>query len=757
MKRSENAISIYQELYFNPNETEVEQVHNRVANCIGNSKKQINKFEQILNDNIFRPNSPCMINARLKEEAEKLEDHDNNLVACFVIKLEDNMSSIMNMWSTCAKVYAGGGGTGFPITNLREKNSPIAAGGVASGPIEYMKVVQRISDTVKSGGKSRRAANLGCGRYNHPDIIEFINCKNNYDFSAINISVSVDDWFMNQVELENWEQKIELISPNHKKVVGELTVKEIWDEIINNAWSTGDPGLFFIDIINKNNPLPSLGKIESANPCGEVPLQGDSSCDLGSINLTKFIEESEFKFERFKEVIKTCVEFLDQIIDITSFPNKNIEQMMKKTRPIGLGIMGLADLFYKLEMTYGSKESITLFEEICKNLTITAFEKSIDLAEEKGSIDLGQDKDHFYNLLLGYGLSKEYLDKFKKVGIRNSNVTCIAPTGSISITAECSYAFEPQMALIWEKPLSDRNKTLKFINKDFLDACFKLNIIIDDEKINEIINNKGSIQSLDYPEEVKNIFITAHDLGWKKKLEMQGVAQKYISLAISSTCNMPNSATKKDVEEAYKLAYKLNLKGITIYRDGCKNCQPVNFGQIKDKDSTVIEPIKLPSKRIGETIKLESPNGTIYITGNKVNGKLIEIFLAMGQIGQLENLLINSYSKQISKSLQYHMPINIILDQMEGQGGLKFWFKLDEEKDITVSAESLLDAISKIIRYHFIEEEVDGYSIKDKSKSSPDESYNICPACGKRTLTFASGCRSGMCMNPKCTHGFSCG
>jgi len=485
----------------------------------------------------------------------------------------------MDMWSTCAKVYAGGGGTGFPISNLREKKAPIAIGGVASGPIpiEYMKVVQRISDTVKSGGKSRRAANFGNCVYNHPDVVEFINCKNNYDFSAINISVSVNDWFMQQVEEENWDENVDLISPNGKIKVGEITVKKIWNEIINNAWATGDPGMFFIDTINKTNPLPSLGPIESSNPCGEVPLQGDSSCDLGSINLNKFIKNGEFVWSDFKEQIRNSIEFLDQIIDKTSFPNKNIKEMMKKTRPLGLGIMGLADIFYKLKIKYGSEESINLFKDICKTLTVTAFEKSIDLAEEKEPISLGNDKSNFKLLLKQYGVKEEYLIKFDNVGIRNSNVTCIAPTGSISISADCSYAFEPHMALVWEKQLVECDKILKFVNHEFVDACLEVGIIIDDEKMKEIVNNNGSIQNLDYPKEVKEIFVTAHDCGWKKKIEMQAIAQKFITLAISSTCNLPNNATKQDVEEAYKLAWKNKLKGITVYRDGCKDFQLLNL------------------------------------------------------------------------------------------------------------------------------------------------------------------------------------
>jgi len=772
MKRSENAIAVYKSLYMNPDEKTVEEVHRRVATCIGENGTQIQTFEKLLNDNIFRPNSPCLINSW--NNTEHQSKYNNNLVACFVVGLEDTMDSIINMWNTCATVYAGGGGTGFCISNLRESGSPISIGGKASGPIEYMKVIQSISDTVKSGGKARRAANLASFWYKHPDSLDFVNCKKNYDFGAINISVLVDDEFMSLVDAGKWDHVIKLESPNKKiNIEKTVTVKQLWDAIINNAWSSGDPGLLFFDTINKSNPIPSRGAIRSTNPCGEVPLSDDSCCDLGSLNLNSFLVLKEnqnngnkykFDYDLFKLAIKPAIEFLDRVIDITSFPNEKFRKTMEETRPLGLGIMGFADILYKMNIPYGSDESVKLFEMINQCLTATSYEVSIDLAETKGAINLGSDVQNMRDLLKLYGVSDEYLLKFDKVGIRNSNVTSLAPTGSISISAECCYAFEPMMALVWEKPLSDRDITLKFINEEFLTRCKELNIDLNETLMNKIINNSGSIQNIDiFPETMRSVFITAHDVGWSKKIDMQAAGQKYISLAISSTCNLPNSATVSDVEKAYIKAWKLKLKGITVYRDGSLSTQPVNFGKITSIDSITSElnrllnnePIKLPLKRPGETVKFKSPHGSVYITCNKVNTRIVEIFLSMGKSGQLESLLMKNLSKQISKSLHYRVPIEVILDQMEGEGGHPFWFKLDEVKDISIQGESVLDAIAKMIRYHFVGKPVDGYVLDDVI-GIVDSSLEICPVCKNRTLQRAAGCRGGSCMDPICGYS-ACG
>jgi len=1134
MEHSENALAVYKSLYMNENETTIDDVHRRVAKCISQSDEQFKLFKDILDENKFRPNSPCLINAWETEEDKT--HYNNNLVACFVVGLKDEMKSIIDMWNTCATVYAGGGGTGFCISNLREAKAPISIGGKASGPIEYLKVVQSISDTVKSGGKARRAANLASFWYKHPDIIDFIQCKKNNNFSAVNISILVDDEFMTFVEEGKWDEKIELRSPNKNTLIKTVTVKDIWKPLVQNAWEKGDPGLLFFNSTNDTNPLPSKGDVRSTNPClpiwapiktndgykylyqlnnsihidssnrecsdvfktasdecvyqielqsglclyltgnhlvtqsndidievdklnigdpiqmdytpieyiesiseqekgfiagilfadgalftdntkhkigcsfslgdkellfenefiapirkhlydesltfkqhhqndnckilrlnkdyhinliidnifkaenksnfdlfqhtpsfqlgfingmiscdghilnnsrsktvsinqsgnngyrilkqiqlslsafgvysnlnlcnkgkmdpkgrgfyrnpsyrleitdvkglsniitlvhefkqsemikciaeygphkdkrietlknsqkiksitefsyedvfdinvpdgehfvtsagvvhncGEVPLFDDSCCDLGSINLNKCLilkdnqdngNKYKFDYSILENIVKVSVEFLDQVIDVTSFPNDRFKKTMTTTRPLGLGLMGFADILYKMNIPYGSDESIKLFEIICQNITIKALEHSIDLAESKGSISLGKDKKVIKKLLKDHGVSNKYLQKFDNVGIRNSHVTSLAPTGSISISADCCYAFEPMMALVWEKPLTDRNQTLKFVNEEFLNRCHAEDIELTDDIMNEIIDNNGSIQKIDYfPESIRNIFVTAHDVGWSKKIDMQAAGQRYITLAISSTCNLPNNATFSDVEKAYIKAWKLGLKGITVYRDGSLDTQPVNFGKIRDKDGDIIdekdpsikaEPINLPNKRPGTTVKFKSPHGSVYITCNKYKGEIVELFLSMGKSGQLESLLIKNLSKQISKSLHHRVPIETILSQMEGEGGHPFWFMLDEDKvngngdkGIRVSAESVLDAIAKMVRYHFVELPVDGYCLNDIEGKKIDTSLEICPVCRNRTLQRSAGCRGGSCIDPTCGYS-ACG
>lgn len=778
MIRSENAIAVYKSLYMNEDETTADEVHHRVASCVSETEVQYDRFLQILDDNIFRPNSPCLINAW--DGKENKSKYNNNLVACFVVGLDDTMSSIIEMWNTCATVYAGGGGTGFCISNLREKNSPLSIGGNASGPIEYLKVVQSISDTVKSGGKARRAANLASFWYKHPDIMDFISCKKTNDFSAVNISILVDDEFMTFVEEGRWDHKIDLVSPNKDEVVGSVTVKDVWGSIVENAWQSGDPGLLFYDITNAKNPIPGRGAVKSTNPCGEVPLSDHSCCDLGSLNLNRFLVKKEgqengnvwkFDYDLFRAAIKTAVEFLDQVIDVTSFPNTKFKKTMTETRPLGLGIMGFADILYKMNIPYGCDESFQLFEHLCQFMTVTAYEHSIDLADTKTAIDLKGDTETMRKLLMEYGVSEPYLKKFDKVGIRNSHVTSLAPTGSISISADCCYAFEPMMAIVWEKPLADRDQTLKFVNEEFMSRCSSEGIEINDAIMERIIADRGSIQHIDeIPDHIKSVFVTAHDVGWSKKIDMQAAGQKYISLAISSTCNLPNNATTADVEKAYIKAWKLGLKGITIYRDGSLEVQPVNFGKVKDfnEDDEVdpkikAQPIKLPNKRNGDTVKFRSPHGSVYITCNKYKGEIVEIFLAMGKSGQLESLLIKNLSKQISKSLHHRVPIETILAQMEGEGGHPFWFMLDEDKPngngdigIRVSAESVLDAIAKMIRYHFVGKPVDGYCLHDEKAVKVDSSLEICPVCRNRTLQRSAGCRGGSCIDPACGYS-ACG
>lgn len=764
---SENALAIYERLYFDEKQGEriPEDVHNRVSKFIGNDEIERREFLNILNKKLFRPNSPCLINAgRISDKA-----HDKQLCACFVLGLEDSMESIIQMWSICAKIYASGAGAGIPITNLREYSSPISSGGVASGPLKYLRVVDILSDTVRSGGRSRRAANIGTFKYNHPETIDIINCKTTDDagsherrrLTSFNLSMAVPDYFMELLE-ENPNEEVDIISPNNNEVVNKLRVKDIWDNVLQAAWKSGDPGLLFIDYVNRFNPMPSLGEIESTNPCGEVPLLPWSVCNIGSINVSEFIVTGRIDKVALKAAIRTAVRFLDNVIEKTAYLDPKFESMCKRTRPIGLGLMGFADMLIQIGIPYGSDRSIKLFKDLCFFINREAIATSIDLAAEKGAIPIDEkDKNHFYKLLAHYtGDNKSILNAYMKHGIRNSTWTCIAPTGSISMSADCSYAWEPLMALVWEKPLVDSDKVLTIIHPEFEkqlnkwimenthDGHLQANTEAKKEKIlQDIINNHGSIQSLNYlPQSMREIFKVAHDIDPITKITMQGEGQEFVSLAISSTCNLPNCATIEDIDNIYRHAWKSGLKGVTIFRDGCLDKQVVNFGKIKDveKRRRTDHPLTRPIKRAGETVEINTPHGKLFVTCN-VNQEMkpFEIFFRVGKQGALTNVLIDALGRVCSKSLQAGIPMEVITDTLRGLSGEKFWFRMADEIEKTSSAESIVDAIAQLIEHHW---SIPSIPMETISTQCEHIEMEKCPQCHRKTLRRDTGCRGGSCM-----------
>jgi ribonucleoside-diphosphate reductase alpha chain len=418
---------------------------------------------------------------------------------------------------------------------------------------------------------------------------------------------------------------------------------------------------------------------------------------------------------------------------------------------------------------YGSKESIEMFKELCYKLNKYAIEASIDLVAEKGKepIEIPKaDKEHFRNLLVEYVQGDTgIIQKYDKYGIRNSTWTCIAPTGSIAMTVDASYAWEPLMALIWEKPLADSDQVLRIIHPEFekeIDVIANQHNVSKDKIIQDIIKNKGSIQNISYiPQTYKDIFVVAHDINPIDKIKMQGTGQKYISMAISSTCNLPNSATTEDVKRVYEEAYKNGLKGITIYRDNCRNAQVVNFGGLKEnkvieKRSYLEKPLLRPIKRKGETVEIPTPYGKMFITCNHNNEQPFEIFFRVGKQGALTNVLIDALGRVCSKALQAGIPIDIIVDTLRGLKGDKFWYKIDDDAEKPESAESIVDAIAQLIDYHwnkktnavneFMESNIQDVDMDCISTTQCDE----CPKCHRKTLRHDTGCRGGLCTS--CGH-----
>jgi len=741
MEYSDNAKKIYENLYLARNNKDeitenIYMCHQRVAKSLAVNKEEEKEFLTLLNEKKFRPNTPVMLNAGINP--------DLSLFACFILDLEDSMESIIEMWATVAKIYSGGGGAGIPITNLRGAGENISTGGQASGPVSYSRVVQSISDQVRSGGRGRRAANLLSFWYKHKDIFDLIKMKDgNNDFSAINISVLLDNAFF--------------VSPLKED-------EELLDEIARQAWRTGDPGLLFYNAINEKNPFPSMGDIICGNPCTEIVLPPWSACNLGSMNLNRYCGETAFDISEFGKDIDVAVRFLNRVIDKSSYPNSKFKDMMKKTRPIGLGLMGFADLLYRLRIPYNSQEARDLFSQITMILTKKAYKSSVRLAQKEGrTVSCPEmDKTHFLSLQNSFGIENPTLE------IANSTVTCLPPTGSTAISADCSYSFEPQMALVWTKKLTDSSDTLIFVNEYFLDYCAEHGIGIDENIKERIRDNMGSIQGMDdvFPKECQEIFVTAHDIHWKDRIEMQAEGQKNITMAISSTINLPNSSTEKDIKNAYLYAWKKGLKGITVYRDGSREEQPVNFGNkvettIENFDHTYVQ--ERPQELFGRTVKMKTGSGELFLTINELNGVPFEVFATIGKGGRSMAAKAEAIGRLVSLCLRAGINVEQIVKQLEGIGGD---YQIFQEGRLI---KSIPDAIANVLKTYKDEKPNDGKwnedpameellqdiadmkeTIKNPVGYSPE---SICPQCGQPTLKRDMGCRGGICVNPDC--GFS--
>ncbi|MEL9998624.1 MAG: adenosylcobalamin-dependent ribonucleoside-diphosphate reductase [Thermoplasmata archaeon] len=507
------------------------------------------KFYEIMVNLEFIPNSPTLMNANTVL---------GQLSACFVIPVEDSIESIYDSLKYTALIHKSGGGTGFSFSKLRPQGDMVGSTkGVASGPVSFMQIFDVSTDVIKQGGK-RRGANMGILRIDHPDIIQFINAKGfEGKLKNFNLSVSITDNFMDALENNG---NITLINPRTRESTGEIPAKQLWNLIISQAWKTGDPGVIFIDEINRHNPTPLLGEIEATNPCGEQPLLPYESCNLGSINLSKFVENGAINWEKLRKVIKIAVRFLDDVIDSNKYPLPQIEYMTKQTRKIGLGVMGFAEMLIKLGIPYASNEALEVAEMVMEFIEKVSHEESANIANVKGTF-----------------LAWENSVWFKKgIKMRNATTTTIAPTGSISIIAGTSSGIEPLFALVYIRQILENTEMLE-VNQLFEDEI-KRRGLYSDSLMREVAR-KGSIQDMDLPQELKRLFLTAHDIDYRWHVLMQAVFQRHTDNAVSKTINMRNDATIEEVEKAYLLAYKLKCKGITVYRDRSKREQVLYKGE----------------------------------------------------------------------------------------------------------------------------------------------------------------------------------
>jgi ribonucleoside-diphosphate reductase alpha chain len=508
------------------------------------------KFYSMMAKLQFLPNSPTLINAGTKMP---------QLSACFVLPIEDDMESIFGSLKEAATIHQRGGGTGFSFSKLRPKGDKVRRHtGVASGPVSFLKVYDAGLEVVKQGGV-RPGANMAVLRVDHPDILRFIESKRNKrSLKNFNISVAVTDRFMKAVEED---REYFLKNPRTDKHIGKLRARDVFSVITQNAWKTGDPGLIFIDEINRKHPAKHLGEIETTNQCGEAPLLSGESCILGSIDVSKFVNGSEFNWDEFKDVIKTSIHFLDNCIDVNKYLTSEIEEATKKTRKLGLGVMGFADMLYHLKLKYDSEEGLEMADKLLSFMKNAAYEESMSLAKTRGPCPAWENSDH------------------QRLGQKIRNISCLAlsPTGTRSILADTSPGCEPNFAISYQRTMLS-SKGFIFVNKIFEKTAKERNFY--SPELLRKVSLSGNIKSMkEIPKDVRDVFVTAQDISPDWHIKMQSTLQKHVDNSISKTINFPRTASIRDVENAYLMAWKAKCKGITTYRDGSYEDQVINIGE----------------------------------------------------------------------------------------------------------------------------------------------------------------------------------
>ena len=660
---TDNALKVLERRYLKKNEmgevieTPV-QLFRRVARFVAhadslydpsaNVDKTEEAFFSMMANLEFLPNSPTLMNA-----GREL----GQLSACFVLPIEDSMESIFEAVKHTALIHKSGGGTGFSFSRIRPKNDIVqSTHGIASGPISFLHVFDAATETVKQGG-TRRGANMAILRVDHPDIQEFIDCKEQNDkLNNFNISVAITETFWKALEAQ---KEFDLINPHSKTKVVSLDAKEVFQKIVHHAWKNGDPGIVFIDRINQDNMTPQLGEIESTNPCGEQPLLPFESCNLGSINLAKMVKHSkdrvEIDYQKLLKTVRTAVHFLDNVIDVNKFPLPQIEKMSKKTRKIGLGVMGFADLLIQLNIPYNSQEAVETAKKVMQFISDEAKKKSQELALKRGEFPAFAESTYAHQ---------------KEPVIRNATRTTIAPTGTISIIAGCSSGIEPLFALSFTRNVMD-NDELPEIHPLFCDRMKREGFY--SKELLRVVGLKGSLEGIsDVPEEIKKVFITAHEIQPEWHIQMQAAFQEYTDNAVSKTVNFPNSATVEDVAKVYRLAHDLGCKGVTIYRDGSRDSQVLNKGTSKKGKEDSFATRGRPKVLNGFTTKLNTGQGSLYITINTdENNSPIEVFANIGKSGGDTAALAEAIGRLISISLQKGIKIEELSKTLIGITGSK--------------------------------------------------------------------------------------
>ncbi|MGD9118986.1 MAG: vitamin B12-dependent ribonucleotide reductase [Dehalococcoidia bacterium] len=735
MNISENALRVLEKRYLKKDKEgkaveTPEEMFRRVAAAIAAAelnydpkaevKVQEDEFYQLMANLEFLPNSPTLMNA-----GREL----GQLSACFVIPVSDSMDSIFDAVKYTALIHKSGGGTGFSFSNLRPEGDFVkSTSGVASGPVSFMEVFDTTTDVTKQGG-TRRGANMGILSIDHPDIMRFITAKEDHSkLTNFNISVAVTAEFMEAVK--NGDE-YELINPRNQKVEKKLKAREVFDKIVDMAWRTGDPGIVFIDRINQDNPTPALGKIESTNPCGEQPLLPYESCNLGSINLARMLKATDGNYEidypKISRVVRSAVRFLDNVIDVNKFPLDKIADMTRKSRKIGLGVMGFADMLLMLGVPYNSEEALEVGTEVMRFVHDEADKASAELADERGVFP---------------AFPGSIYDVPGSPKMRNASCTTIAPTGTLSIIAGCSSGIEPLFALSYTRNILDGAQMVEvnpYFEKVARDGGF-----YSEELMKKLAEGAHLADMESVPDEVKRVFITAHQITPKWHVKMQAAFQKSTDNAVSKTVNFPTEATREDIATVYKMAYEEGLKGITIYRDRSRDAQVLTTGKKKEEKAFKLTPRERPTETQGAITKVSTGCGSLYITVAYDDKGIFEVFATLGKAGGCASAQLEATCRLITLALRSGVDVASLVKQLKGircpsiawEGG----------KSIL----SCADAIAGVLEKHIGAESGEGEesSNLEVALKSPDSGNGTdavknlagqCPDCGN-LLVYQEGC-----------------
>ncbi|MFC1967433.1 vitamin B12-dependent ribonucleotide reductase [Chloroflexota bacterium] len=728
---TENAIEVLKRRYLMKDKAgriieTPEELFHRVARAIAaaeliyDPKADVNareeEFYRAMAGLEFLPNSPTLMNA-----GREL----GQLSACFVLPVEDSMESIFDAVKYTALIHKSGGGTGFSFSRLRPEMDRVGStGGVASGPVSFIRAFDVATDVIKQGGM-RRGANMGILSIDHPDILKFIDAKKESTaLTNFNISVAITADFMEAVKQG---AEYNLINPHNGEINSTLNAKDVFDKIVDMAWRTGDPGIVFIDRINADNPTPHLGRIESTNPCGEQPLLPYESCNLASINLSTMLRHdngrAEIDYPRLAKTVKTTIRFLDNVIDMNKFPLPQIEEMTRNTRKVGLGVMGFADMLMQLGAPYNSEKALQIASDVMKFVNDEAIKASIELAEERGVFPAFEDS--VYDVPGG-------------PKVRNATRTTIAPTGTLSMIAGCSSGIEPLFALSYTKTVLDGTPFLEV--NPYFEAAARSGGFYSAELMKKLAEGVHLADIEGVPDDVKKLFVTAHEITPEGHVRMQAAFQNATDNAVSKTINFPQEATREDVARGYTLAYDEGLKGITIYRDRSRDVQVLTTGN-NDKTGKTEEKAPSPRKRAkvttGITERVTTGCGYIYVTVNSDDQGIFEVFSTLGKAGGCALAQLEATCRLISLALRAGAEVSNIVRQLRGiRCPSPAW---EEGKSILSCADAIASVLEKHSTGYDGKPRMEDYGLaKNLAGQCPDcsnmlvyqEGCFICPACG---------------------------